>query len=155
MRISLADWLFEVNVEQTMAYTAKCSTDHCMCAYCRNFYEAVDGAHPALRPFLSRFGVTLDGPSELMPFEPTLLMAAYRVTGQITRVGLDRMHVNGVPVRPEAGEGGTFLLWVGEMEVPWLQEEPEEEVVSPANEPEFMARMLDKWLETREMDEIS
>ena len=155
MRIALADWLLEVDVDATDRYTTKCTEDHCLCAYCRNFYETVDGAYPAIRPFLARFGVNLYGPSELMPFEPTLFTACYRVTGRILHRGVQRMHICGIPVRPEEADEKTFFLWIGEMVLPWVQDEPEEEVVSPANQPEFMQRMLNKWLETREEDDYS
>ena len=155
MRIALADWLLEVDVDATDRYTTKCTEDHCLCAYCRNFYETVDGAYPAIRPFLARFGVNLYGPSELMPFEPTLFMACYLVTGRILHRGVQRMHICGIPVRPEEADEKTFFLWIGEMVLPWVQDEPEEEVVSPANQPEFMRRMLNKWLENREEDDYS
>ena len=155
MRIALADWLLEVDVDATDRYTTKCTEDHCLCAYCRNFYETVDGAYPAIRPFLARFGVNLYGPSEQMPFEPTLFMACYRVTGRILHRGVQRMHICGIPVHPEEADEKTFFLWIGEMVLPWVQDEPEEEVVSPANQPEFMQRMLNKWLETREEDDYS
>ena len=39
----------------------------------------------------------------------------------------------------------TFLLWVGEMRLPWLQTEAVEDVVSPANLPEFLSRMQEVW----------
>lgn len=41
--------------------------------------------------------------------------------------------------------GGTFHLWIGEMELPWVQAEPVEDVVSPANLPEFLERMQEMW----------
>ena len=94
-------------------------------------------------------------PSELMPLEPTLFTACYRVTGRILHRGVQRMHICGIPVRPEEADEKTFFLWIGEMVLPWVQDEPEEEVVSPANQPEFMQRMLNKWLETREEDDYS
>jgi len=47
---------------------------------------------------------------------------------------------------PEAADDDSFFLWVGEMMLPWLQEEAEEDVVSPANLPEFMERMEQIWL---------
>ena len=87
MKITLADWVFDVDTAATAAYTLNCSTDHCTCAYCRNFYETMDMAHPTLRPFLERFGILAEGPSEVMPLEPTLVMAAYRVTGRILARG--------------------------------------------------------------------
>lgn len=116
-----------------------------MCAYCRNYYETVDTAYPNLRPFLEQFGVNIEGPSELMPFEPTLLLACYRVQGNIVSWGQSALSVNGIPVVAEASEDGTFLLWVGEMELPWIQAEPVEDVISPANMPEFLERMQEVW----------
>ena len=147
MKITLADWEFSVDTEATTVHSLQCSADHCLCAYCRNYYETVDAAHPALRPFLGRFGLVLEGPSEVMPLEPALVMAGYRVIGEITRMGSAKMHVNNVPIHPEMAENGTFFLWVGEMDLPWVQEEPMEDVISPANEPEFLARMAKKWAE--------
>ena len=155
MDISLADWLFSIDKDATTAYTMKCSTDHCMCAYCRNFYESVDLAHPSLRPFLEHLGIVLEGPCEVMPFEPTLVMVCYRVSGSIKQIGNAKMHVDGIPLLPEASDNGTFLLWVGEMELPWIQNEPMEDVISPANEPAFMDRMMRKWLDSRNNSDFS
>ena len=154
MVITLADWQFRVEREQTMAHSLSCSVDHCMCAYCRNYYETIDAAHPTLRPFLERFGVMVEGPSEIMPLEPTLVMACYRVMGEILHRGQSRMHVDNVPIHPEASADGTFLLWIGEMELPWVQNEPMEDVISPANQPEFLERMAKKWAELNEIDLI-
>lgn len=154
MKIALADWEFQVDVEATTVHSLKCSIDHCLCAYCRNYYETVDMAHSTLRPFLEQFGLTMEGPSEVMPLEPTLVMAGYRVIGAITKTGTARMHVDSVPIHPEASDDGTFLLWVGEMELPWKQEEPMEDVVSPANQPEFLERMAKKWAELNDLELI-
>lgn len=151
MILRLGDWQFRVDVEQTMDYTYKCTLDHCTCPYCQNFYENVDRAHPSLRPVLSQFGICLNGPCEVMPFEPTLVAAAYRVTGRILSRGEAWLHADGVDLRPEPGDEKTFLLWVGPMELPWTQEEDMDEVISPANQPEFMDRMMAvalNWAET-------
>ena len=94
---------------------------------------------------MEQFGINLEGPSELMPFEPTLMLACYRVDGQILQWGRSQLSVNGVSLLPEACDEDTFLLWVGEVELPWLQKEPVEEVVSPANLPEFLERMQEVW----------
>ena len=40
---------------------------------------------------------------------------------------------------------GTFLLWVGEMRIPWCIDEPVDEVISPANTAELMDRMREMW----------
>ena len=145
MILKYGDWRFQVDVEATQERTARYSYEHCQCAYCKNFYDAVDMAHPHLRPAMEQFGVHLEGPSELMPFEPTLMLACYRVDGQILQWGQQNLSVSGVPIVPEAGDADTFLLWVGELSLPWLQEVAETEVVSPANLPEFLERMQEVW----------
>lgn len=146
MIFEFADWRFRVDVEATRERTTRYSFDHCQCDYCNNFYEAVDKAQPFLRSFLDQFGINIDGPCELMPFEPTLMLACYRLDGEILEWGKTELHANGVPIVPEVSEDGTFLLWVGELEVPWLQEIDAEEVISPANLPEFLERMQDIWM---------
>lgn len=145
MIVELADWQFQVDVEDTRAKTTANSMDHCMCAYCRNFYETVETAYPYLPSFLTQFGVNIAGPSELMPFEPTYMLVCYRVTGQILHWGTAPIYAEDVQVSVGAGEEGTFLLWVGELELPWIQNEDVEDVVSPANLPEFMERMEQMW----------
>ena len=143
--LKLADWQFRVDKAATREHTTQNAADHCECAYCRNYYEGVAAAHPQLAPFLEEFGVNINGPSELMPFEPTLMLACYRVQGTILRWGKTELNVAGVPIVVETGDDSSFLLWVGELEVPWLQEEPMEDVISPANLPEFLERMQDIW----------
>ena len=145
MILKLGDWRFRVNVEATAARTQKYSFEHCQCSYCKNFYDAIDIAYPELRPVMEQFGINLEGPCELMPFEPTLMLACYRVDGKILKWGKSRLSVKGVSLLPEAGDENTFLLWVGEMQLPWLQQEAVEDVVSPANLPEFMERMQEIW----------
>ena len=146
MILKLGDWRFRVNPEATAERTRKYSFEHCQCSYCKNFYDAIDIAYPELRPVMEQFGINLEGPCELMPFEPTLMLACYRVDGQILQWGRSSLSVRGVTILPEAGDESTFLLWVGEVQLPWLQKEPVEEVVSPANLPEFLERMQEVWL---------
>ena len=141
MILKLGDWRFRVDVEATAERTRKYSYEHCQCAYCKNFYDAIDVAYPDLRPVMEHFGVNLEGPCELMPFEPTLMLACYRVDGQILKWGKAQLSIV-----PEAADNDTFLLWVGEVRLPWLQEERMEDVVSPANLPEFLNRMQEIWL---------
>ena len=145
MILKIGDWRFQVDVEATSERTRKYSYEHCQCGYCKNFYDAIDIAHPELRPVMEQFGVHLEGPSELMPFEPTLMLACYRVDGQILQWGRSTLSVRGVQILPESGDQDTFLLWVGELRLPWLQKEAVEDVVSPANLPEFMERMQEVW----------
>jgi len=143
--LKCADWEFRVDVGATAQKTRQNASDHCECGYCKNFYETVGSAYPRLKNFLEQFGIDMSGPSELMPFEPAVILACYRVSGEILTWGNTQLCVQGVPVLAESAEDGTFLLWVGEMELPWVQQERPEDVVSPANLPEFMERMRLVW----------
>lgn len=154
MLLEIADWQFRVDVETTMKKTAAYALDHCECAYCRNYYETVERTYPAIPAFLSRFGANLHGPIEVMPFEPTYVLACYRIFGQILQWGRTPLKAGEASVTVGAGEGETFLLWVGELELPWVQGEPMEEVVSPANLPEFLERMQEIWLLRHEEERI-
>ena len=69
-----------------------------------------------------------------------------RVQGQILRFGSSPIYAGEVLITPEEADEHSFFLWAGEMMLPWLQQEPEEDVVSPANLPEFMDRMEQIWL---------
>ena len=154
MEIQISDWLFQVNLEATFAHTINNSLDHCECAYCKNYYECVDMVYPEISQFLAQFGAVKDGPSELMPFEPTVMLACYRIVGSVLCWGDSQIMAGAVPVSVEAAEDGTFLLWIGEFVLPWCQPEPEEDVISPANTMEFMERMRHTWL-LRHEDEVS
>lgn len=154
MKIHIQDWVFQVDLESTFAHTSRNSANHCNCGYCRNYYDCVDMVYPELRPFLSQYGVVLEGPSELMPFEPTLVLACYRVYGAVIQWGNASIYAGTVPVSIETEENGSFLIWIGEMALPWCQAEPEGEVISPANTPEFMERMQHRWY-LRYADEYS
>lgn len=145
MLLQFGDWKFEVDAEATRERTSTYSFDHCECGYCKNYYDVIDQAYPQLRPAMEQFGIYLEGPCELMPFEPTLMLACYRVDGAIKQWGHSGLYINGIPLIPEAGDENTFLLWVGEMRIPWVQKEAPEDVVSPANLPEFMERMQRIW----------
>lgn len=146
MILKIADWQFRVDKAATWERTTNNAGNHCECPYCTNYYEAVDMVYPELRAFLSEFGIHVSGPSELMPFMPTLVLACYRVEGEILHWGKEQLIVSDIAILPEAVEEGSFLLWVGEMELPWLQQEDMASVVSPANLPEFMQRMEQVWL---------
>lgn len=145
MILEFGSWRFEVDLDATQAHTQSNAQDHCECAYCRNYYQAVSACYPEIVAFLDVFGVDFNGPSELMPFEPTLILACYRVQGRVLEWGREDLSTEDVLVAVEASENGSFLLWIGELAVPWLQEEPMEDVLSPANLPEFMERMQEVW----------
>lgn len=146
MVLKIDDWEFDIDLERTMEHSSLVSQQHCTCAYCENYYLAAGAAYPNLGAFLSRFGVNLDAPSEMYPFEPTLCLTGYRIYGSIVRVGCAPMMVDGVPVMPDILDAEQFMLEVGEMPLPWVMEEDMDAVISPANEPEFLEKMYRKLL---------
>ena len=146
MKLQIDDWIFDIDYEATAAHSSYVSSEHCTCGYCENYYRTIEAACPELKAFLEKFGVLIDAPSEMYPIEPTLYLSGYRVTGQILRWGAGPIMVSGVPVTAEPSERGTFLLEVGELVLPWVLEEDMDEVISPANEPEFLERMYRKWM---------
>lgn len=145
MELKLSDWLFQIDREATATHTLNNSQDHCMCGYCKNFYETVEVAYPEVCEFLKQFGIHVHGPSEVMPFEPNLILVCYRVHGEILEWGEQALNISGIMVLPETDVQDTFLLWVGEIPLPWVQQEDMEEVISPANLPEFLERMQNVW----------
>ena len=83
MTFDLADWRVQVDVDATRRHTSENASDHCDCAYCRNFYETLPNSYPGLCAALSRLGIDPMGPCELMPFTPNLYLACYPVKGRI------------------------------------------------------------------------
>lgn len=152
MIVTIDDWKFEVNVEDTRAHSSFSAIRHCTCAYCENYYRGVKYACPGLKRFLEDFGVDIEGPVEMYPFEPTICLVVYRVTGKILEYGREAIMVDHVPVLPKPEDALQFKLEVGEMQLPWLMLEDPDEVVSPANEPEFLERMYEKLFERRSGD---
>ena len=164
MIISIEDWVFDLDMTATMEHSAKEAAEHCDCAYCRNFYTAVDVTYPQLRPFLSQFGLDIEAPEELMPFEPKLYLSCYAVEGQIVKKGSPLIMVDGVKVMPETAKDAMincgihtpyFVLSVGPITLPWVLDEPMEDVISPANLPSFLKRMWDRLLRRQRKDIMS
>ncbi len=149
MLLNFGDWQFDVDMTATMAYSAQEAADHCDCAYCRNYYQAAD---PQLRTLLGSFGVDLEAPDELMPYDLPGQMqydAYYAVAGKILRAGgmpILAGNARIVPLSPEDLSVNTgipepyFLLNVS-VTFPWVLDEPMQEVLSPANEPPFLRKM--------------
>ena len=155
MIISIEDWVFDVDMTATMEYSAREAAEHCDCGYCRNFYASVDEAYPQLRPFLAQFGLDIEAPEELMPFDPTLYVSCYAVEGHIVKKGKPLIMVDGVKVMPQTAMDAMincgmcapyFVLSVGPITLPWVLDEPKGEVMSPANEPPFLKRMWNRLL---------
>jgi len=155
MEISVLDWLFDVDVPLNMEISSNQAKDHCMCGYCRNFYKAIDKTFPALRPFLAKFGVDIEGPDELSPFEPTIYEASYIINGTVIRASDQCFYVDGIPVKVLSSKDADmdtvrpepyFVLVIGLMELPWLLDEDPTQVISPANEEAYLQRMENKLL---------
>ena len=145
--LKINDWEFDIDLDATWDHSSFAASDHCTCAYCENYYRTVRNCYPHLSAFLKLFGLDIDGPVEMYPFEPTLYLAGYRVHGRIVRPGLAPVMVDGVPVSAEPREDGLFMLEVGQMQLPWVMHEDPDEVISPANEPEFLEKMYRKMWE--------
>ena len=164
MLIELADWKLDVDVPLTMVISGSQAKEHCTCGYCRNYYAAIDQAYPSIRPFLSQFGIDVEGPDELCPFEPTIYEATYIVQGHILQMGKQPLCIADIPlVIGSSSESDIytehptpyFTICIGLMELPWLLEEPMSDVISPANEDGFLERMQKKLLLRLDTDQIS
>ncbi len=152
MILSLGDWKLDIDLDATMEYSAREAREHCTCAYCRNFYGAEDDTHPGLRPFLAQFGLDVEAPEELMPFDDGVYDVTYAVCGRILQQG-GPVYVDGIPVNLQRDSDANigcpapyFVLSAGLFRLPWVLDEPFEEVVSTANAPSFLKRMLRKLL---------
>ena len=161
MILKIADWEFDVDLERTMAYSAAEAAEHCDCAYCRNFYAAIDFDCPALRSFMAQFGVDIEAPDELMPYDllpapegienRVFYAGKYVVFGRITKPGKTRFALGACDLWPMEDtefsfDAPHFVIALEESEIRWVLDEPFAEVVSPANEPSFLKKMWDRLL---------
>lgn len=153
MILKIADWVFDVDHETTENDSRQELENHCTCGYCRNFYAVVDSEYPKLRPFLKQFGIEIEAPNELFPYEPMLYGAEYAVSGRIMHQGKLPISIDGLTLSFEAEsdinhtmQGSVFYISLGIMEIPWVLDEPMEEVISPANEPSFLRKMWGNFL---------
>lgn len=163
MVFTFKNWVFRVDIEKTQAYSGNILQDHCQCGYCRNYYTAIDAVHPDLRPFLAQFGSHVETPDELMPFEPTVYEATYCICGSILQRGLEPIYLNGLNIAVLDQDeldfdtecpSPCFALVTSVIELPWVLEEDMDEVVSPANEPEYLQRMWNKLLQEATEDPL-
>lgn len=162
MILEIADWIFDVEIPATMAYSAGIWEDHCTCGYCRNFYETLDGAYPSLKPFLEQFGMNSLTPEEMSPIEPTLCMISYCISGTVLKRGIYPLDTGEVvfsfstdaenPLYEPLFGKPFFVLTSGLLELPWVLPEDMDEVISPANEPEYMERMMKRLLENTDTE---
>lgn len=153
MILRLGDWVLDADIPATMERSGRHASDHCQCGYCRNFYETIDGVYPSVRPFFAQFGVDIEGPDEFCPYEPNICEATYVVHGQILQNGSQNISVDGIPILISAQldldhtpPQPSFGITIGLMELPWVLDEPMEDVISPANDPACLDRMWKKLL---------
>ena len=164
MIISVQDWVFDLNADATSQYCKHVISDSCECGYCRNFRQAINGTVPELNAFLTQIGGRVDAPEELMPYEPTIYEASYCISGKILQYGtssilcgttkIDVLTAEDTDYETKC-EAPYFVLRTGCIELPWVLDEDMDEVVSPANEPEYLQRMWDRLLQYASDDTIS
>lgn len=170
MILQISDWKFDIDIAQTMEYSGAEAAEHCDCAYCRNFYAAVDTQYPELRPFLVQFGIKIEAPDELMPYDYEGKMyydGAYMVCGRIIQSGEKPMIIRDVCICATAGNSPSdaidfnhncpepcFALDISTIVLPWVLDEPMEETVSPANFPSFLKKMWNRLLSRAKKNKI-
>lgn len=162
--LSVNDWIFDVDIDATAAYCANVTADPCGCGYCRNFRSAVNDAYSQLNLFLAAFGSQVDAPEELMPYEPTVYEASYCISGRVLQAGELPITVGNCGVYVLCAEDTDyetqcakpyFVLRTGCLELPWVLKEDMDEVISPANEPEYLQRMWDRLLQYAPEDSLN
>ena len=163
MILEVADWIFDVNIPATMEYSAHVGKDQCTCGYCRNFVSTLNDAYPQLKVFLEQFGMNSLTPEEMSPIEPTLCMVSYCISGTVVKRGIYPIDLGGVVLsvpmeadplyEPTCGKP-FFVFNTGLLDLPWVLDEDMDEVISPANEPEYMQRMMNRLLENADTEEF-
>lgn len=133
MLLQIDDWIFEVDVEKTSAYSAAEAAEHCTCANCRNFYADIDRVNPKLRPFLAQFGLNLEAPDRMSPIDYSAQRIdydpIYYVFGRILQSGSYEMaagNANIVATTLPNGLDGSpgFQLDVYDISLSWVLDEP-------------------------------
>lgn len=156
MIISVNDWVFDVDIDATARYSAGVLKDPCECGYCRNFRKAINSSFPSLDLFLRKFGNSVLTPEELMPYEPTIFEGSYCISGKIIKRGMASICLQGCSLSvldadqtdyPTQCPKPFFVFRTSSLELPWLLDEDMDEVISPANEPEYLQRMWDRLLQ--------
>lgn len=156
MIATVADWVFDLNIDATAKYCAEVVADPCECGYCRNFRLSVNKAYPELDIFLKKVGSTVMAPEELMPYEATIYEGSYCISGSIVERGSNPLMCGECALtvlRADETDYDTqcpkpyFVLRTQSLELPWVLDEDMDEVISPANEPEYLQRMWDRLLQ--------
>ena len=116
-----------------------------------------------MRPTLAQFGLHIEAPDELMPYDIQDWLCyegKYLVFGRIIEKGKDRISVDNGYIFPiETAEfevdGPYFALSLEELTLSWVLDEPLRDVLSPANEPSFLKRMWNRLLERLPKDNLN
>ena len=138
MILTIEDWIFDVDIDKTAAYSKREAAEHCECDHCRNFYLEMDVACPKLRPFLNQFGILPEAPDRMSPivFSEALIDydPMYYVFGRIIRYGKDNIALGDAKIIPESEdavfeEGTIFSLTVNGLFIQWRIDRPFEGTV--------------------------
>ena len=133
MILKIADWIFDVDLERTAAYSDREVAEHCTCEHCRNFYLGVDAICPELRCFLGQFDIHPEAPDRMLPIGYSAQQIdydpMYYVFGRIIRYGNSKLSANDVEIIPAScdvlfEEGTVFSLSVAGLSLPWLLDVP-------------------------------
>ena len=127
VKLRIEDWVFDIDMARTMEYSAEEATGHCTCDDCLNFYAAVDGKYPELRPFLAQFGLDLEAPEQMSPvmldrqqidYDPS-----YIVYGSVLQYGTYEMAAGNARIIAEAEpDADYFWLHCYDVILPWVLE---------------------------------
>ncbi len=160
MILKIDDWVFDVDVTATMAYSALEAAEHCDCGFCRNFYAAIDRHYPELRPFLTQFGIDVEAPDAMTPtpysndyigYDPE-----YIVIGRLKQAGSFEIDCGKLHILAQTPLKGTypydrlpkdtqcFMLYIMDMSLPWVLPETMESVSSPVNDSSLISKLFDK-----------
>lgn len=145
MFLEFSDWLIYSDKDTTRTYCEEEYSSRCTCGYCRNFCATVDAAYPAIRYFLSKFGVDIEVPESLIPITPELYQASYAAQGKILRVGSEPIWVNGIAVTVEEdSEPDWFIINLGLMSLPWVLSDDPNTIPAPYGLSDMLADIKEK-----------
>lgn len=156
MILQYDDWVFDVDILKTESISNTEAAEHCKCGYCRNFYAGIDGFYPNFRGFFAAFGVNIEAPDELMPYEEGNEVHYYGVVsvcGNIISNGTKPLVIDGIQIEPYAKNvyninsvcpAPCFYLAFSDLLLNWNLDEPMDTVESDAKDPTFVRRIWDR-----------
>ena len=157
LRVQIDDWIFDVDITATMIRSVEEAADHCDCGFCRNYYKAVDMEYPNLRKFLAQFGLDLEAPDVLVPYNAGPDMwydCSYAVNGRIVKAERSVLTVDNQAIHvslqnrwnlPHLTIKPYFFLTVDGFWLPWILEEPLSGVQSPVERRSILEKLPSEW----------